>query len=279
MLCFQSVLRRNSREPCTPTAGKSPGLERTQGLVAMIYHSSVFPRQPACSPGSAFHHRFGAVCSAFTTVVAIVFWTWPPGEPWAWLRELAEAEPRGGEHPGSWGQEEAETQACMFWAKKRIHWAASFSALGERSPVTGVLAVPWFPALSLLNSHLPFRLLYSVTSQKRVMRILSKRSMVWNDLKHSPEGRVQLHASVPWEPVHSAFSLPPSSPLACRPVRQQEIEKRKGLWPGRPDIQESRIVSKRLLPCCLLYKNKATSLCLDLGGMGLALLIMYCVSS
>lgn len=57
------------------------------------------------------------------------------------------------------------------------------------------------------------------------------------------------------------------------------MEKGKELWPGCLDIPESRTISNHLLLCCLLYKNKTTSLCLDLGGMDLALLIMYYVSS
>ena len=66
--CFS---RMCSRVASTPQS--APGLEN-QGLVAMICHFGVMPRQPVCSLSSAFHHQFGAVCSAFTLAVADVFW-------------------------------------------------------------------------------------------------------------------------------------------------------------------------------------------------------------
>lgn len=76
----------------------------------MIYHSGVIPGQSACSPGSAFHHLFRAVCSAFTVAVAIVFWTQPPGRLWVWLRKLADAEGGRGEQtrPREEGEEIGE---------------------------------------------------------------------------------------------------------------------------------------------------------------------------
>lgn len=41
--------------------------------------------------------------------------------------------------PSFWRWEETETQVCVFWAKKGIHWATSFGAFLEHSPVTRVL--------------------------------------------------------------------------------------------------------------------------------------------
>lgn len=43
VLHFQSVLRRNSQDPCAPTTGKAPDIKRTQGLVAVIYILASFP--------------------------------------------------------------------------------------------------------------------------------------------------------------------------------------------------------------------------------------------
>ena len=171
----------------------------------------------------------------------------------------------------------------MFWAKKRIHWATSFGALGERSPVTGVLTVPWLPALSLLNSNLPSILLCFCHLPKKgdENSLQMVHALKWTQKQLWGQGAAAcfclgtraLGAS-PLGLLPATLFTPSLSPQAGETAERWRRGRSSGL-----DVQESWIVSNRLLPCCLLYKNKTTSLCLDLGGVDLALLIMYCVSS